>query len=119
MHTTDLSVVTDDYTITGSGSIGLDGALDLNTEIAMTPAGVTKMLTMAALPIPGHPGELPSIPTRITGDVAHPIIRPEVSEVPSAAVLSVVRGARGAADALQDAAGEGLRGLKWGVDKIW
>jgi uncharacterized protein involved in outer membrane biogenesis len=119
MHTSDLSVVTDDYTITGRGSIGLDATLDLNTKIAMTPAGVTKMLTMAALPIPGDPGELPSIPTRITGSIGHPIIRPEVSDVPSTAVLSVVRGARGAADALQDAAGEGLRGLKWGVHKIW
>jgi uncharacterized protein involved in outer membrane biogenesis len=119
LDTTNLSVVTNDYTITGSGSIGLDGSLDLSTEIAMTPEGVTKMLTMAALPIPGDPGSLPSIPTRITGTLGHPVIRPAVTDVPHAAILSVLRGARGAADVLQDAAGEGLRGLRWGADRVW
>jgi hypothetical protein len=119
LHTTDLSVVTNDYTITGTGSIGLDGSLDLNTEIALTPEGVTKMLTMAAVPIPGDPGSLPSIPTRITGTLGHPHIRPEVTDVPQAAVQSVLRGARGAADVLQDAAGEGLRGLRWGAHRVW
>ena len=119
MHTTDLSLVTDDYTITGTGSIGLDGTLNLDTEVAMTPAGVTKLLTMAALPIPGDPHSLPSIPTRITGSVGDPIIRPEVGGLPKAAVETLVRGAWGATQEVEDAAGKGVQGLRRGIEKLW
>jgi uncharacterized protein involved in outer membrane biogenesis len=119
MHTNDLSLVTDDYRVSGGGSIGLDGTLDLNTEVAMTATGVTKLLTMASLPIPGEPGNLPPIPTRITGSVGDPIVRPEVEHLPVAAVQALFQGARGAGEALKDAAGAGVRSLEDGIDKLW
>ena len=112
MRTSDLAVVTDDFTLTGAGSIGLNGALDLNTKIAMTAAGMTKLLTMGSLPIPGEPLRLPSIPTRITGTLGDPIVRPEVQDLPVAAVKGLFRGAFGVGKALQGAAGSGLRALE-------
>lgn len=115
MQTSDLSLVTDDYLLTGAGSVGLDGTLDLNTEVAMTPGGVTKLLTMASLPIPGGPRRLPPIATRITGTLAHPIIRPEIVNLPVAAVSTLFRGA---GQALGDA-GSGLNVLEQGIDRVW
>ncbi len=119
MHTTDLALVTDDCTVTGSGTVGLDGSLNLDTEVALTAAGVTKLLTMASLPIPGELGTLPSIPTRITGSVGDPIIRPEVEDLPEAAVQTLFEGARGAGEVLEGAAGSGVRALKRGLEKAW
>jgi uncharacterized protein involved in outer membrane biogenesis len=115
MHTDDLRLITDDYTVTGTGSIGLDGTLDLDTEVALTPAGIAKLLVMAALPIPGELPDLPPISTRITGTVGSPFIRPEVEELPLAALRGLFRGALGAGEA----AGRGLRGLKDGLEKAW
>jgi hypothetical protein len=119
LQTSHLTLVTDDYTITGTGNVGLDGSLDLNTEIAMTPEGITKLLTMASLPIPSELGALPPIPTRITGSVNIPIIRPEVDRLPVAALRTLFAGARGAGDALDDAANHGLRTLRRGIDTLW
>jgi hypothetical protein len=119
LRTSDLTLVTDDYTITGTGSVGLDGSLDLNTEIAMTPEGITKLLTMASLPIPGELGTLPPIPTRITGSVNIPIIHPEVDRLPIAAMRKLFAGALDAGDALDDAANHGLRTLRRGIDTLW
>ena len=112
MNTSDLRLITDDFTLTGTGSIGLNGTLNLNTEIAMTAAGMTKLLTMASVPIPGEPSRLPSIPTRITGTLGDPIVRPKVADLPVAMVKGIFRGAFGAGKALQGAAGDGLRALE-------
>jgi uncharacterized protein involved in outer membrane biogenesis len=119
LQTGNLTMVTDDYTITGTGSVGLDGSLNLNTEVAMTPAGITKLLTMASLPIPGELGTLPPIPTRITGSVNVPIILPEVDRLPLGAVRALFAGARGAGEVLDDAADTGLRRLKRGLGTLW
>jgi uncharacterized protein involved in outer membrane biogenesis len=119
LHTSDLVLVTDDYHVTGAGSVGLDGSLNLNTEVAMTAEGVTKMLTAASLPIPGEPGSLPPIPTRITGSIGDPIIRPKVEQIPIAAVQTLFAGARGAGEELKDAAGQGVRSLRQDIDKLW
>ena len=119
METNDLSLVTDDYTVTGTGTIGLNGTLDLETHVALTPEGVTKLLTMAALPIPGSGGTLPPIPTRITGSVSNPLLHPEMSHVPAAAVQGLLAGARGAGERLKDATDSGLRSLEHKVDQVW
>jgi uncharacterized protein involved in outer membrane biogenesis len=119
MHTDDLSLVTDDYMLSGTGIIDLDGRLDLDTEIAMTPAGVTKLFIMAALPMPGDPGRLPPIPTAITGTLSDPDVRPQVFDLPLGAVATLFRGARSAGQALGEAAGDGLRALRRGFEDRW
>ena len=119
MHTSDLSLLTDDYTVTGTGRIGLEGTLDLNTEVALTAAGVAKLLVMAALPIPSSVPALPPIPTIITGTVGSPTIRPDVEDLPFAAVRSLFTGARGAGEVLKEGAGRGLRGIKRGLEEFW
>lgn len=115
MHTTDLSLITDDYSVTGTGSIGLNGTLDLDTEVALTPSGVTKLLVMAALPIPGELPNLPPISTRITGTVGSPFVRPDVEELPLAVVRGLFQGAIGAGEE----AGRGLRGLRDSLESVW
>ncbi|MGH7785357.1 MAG: AsmA-like C-terminal region-containing protein, partial [Candidatus Binatia bacterium] len=119
MDTTDLSVITDDYHVTGRGSVSLDGALALDTEVAMTPNGITKLLIMADLPVPAGGTSLPPIPTRITGTLADPTIIPEASQLPVAAVRVLFQGARGAGEVLKDAAGSGVKALREGFDRMW
>ena len=77
MTTDDLSLVTDDYTVTGSGSVGLDGSLDLATNVAMTPAGVTKLLLWRRCPS-SSTFRTCRHPHRITGTSAATIIRPDI-----------------------------------------
>lgn len=112
MHTTDLTLVTSDYTLKATGSIALDGMLDLDAEVAMSAAGMTRLITAAALPVPDTPGHLPSIPTRITGTVADPLIIPNAGHIPLAAVQTVLGGVRGAGNLLGTAAESGLRSLE-------
>ena len=119
MHTSNLSLVTDDYTVTGRGYIGLNGGLDLDTQIALTAAGITKMLTMAALPIPGNVPSLPAIPTRISGTIGSPDIRPDVDNLPLTAVHSLFAGAFGAGELLKDGAGRSLRSLQQDIERLW
>jgi hypothetical protein len=91
MQCTDLSMISDDYSVTAVGSIGLDGTLDLNTRIQLTARGVQHMLVFAALPLPTSTlPRLPSIPARITGTFANPVIRPNVSALPVATVRWMV-----------------------------
>ena len=119
LHTSDLNLVADDYTITGTGNVGLDGSLDLRTEIAMTAEGVTKLLTMASLPLPGRTATLPPIPARITGSVDLPVIRPEMADLPTDAIQTLVLDARSAGKTLKDAAGGGLEQLQHGLETLW
>jgi uncharacterized protein involved in outer membrane biogenesis len=117
MTTNDLSLVTDDYTVTGTGSIGLDGRLDLDTNVALTPEGVTKLLLMASLPVPDEVPDLPAVPTDITGTVGSPTILPAVSAIPSAAIRGLFRGVVGAGELVTDKADKGLRGLVGGLER--
>jgi hypothetical protein len=119
MQTSNLSLVTDDYTVTGSGGIGLNGSLDLDTEVALSPAGVGKLLTMAALPIPDDVPHLPPIRTRISGTIGAPTIRPQVEQLPLTLVRGVFSGAIGAGEVVTEAAGKGLRGLREGLEHLW
>jgi hypothetical protein len=119
MHTSDLSLVTDDYTVTGSGNIGLNGSLDLDTEVALSPGGVAKLLTMAALPIPSEVPHLPPIRTRISGTIGSPTIRPQVEQLPFTLVRGLFGGAIGAGQVMTEAAGKGLRGLRDELKGLW
>ncbi len=119
LQTSDLALVADDYTITGTGNIGLDGSLDLRTEIAMTEEGVAKLLTMASLPLPGRTDTLPPIAARITGSVDLPVIRPEMADLPTDAIQTLVLDARSAGRALKDAAGGGFEQLQHGLETLW
>jgi hypothetical protein len=119
MRTNDLSLVTDDYTVSGHGSIGLDGSLDLDTDVMLTPAGVGKLLTMSALPIPSSVPNMPPIRTRITGSIGSPNIRPDAERLPLTLVRGLFGGAVGAAQVFTDAAGEGLEGVRRGLESLW
>lgn len=85
METPDLTLVSDDYTVTGAGSIDLDGTLNLHTRINLTAAGMQKMFLFSAFPLPtsGLP-PLPPIPAAVHGTLAAPIIRPDVAALPAA-----------------------------------
>ena len=115
MHTRDLSLVTDDYTVAATGSVGLDGSLNLDANVSLTPAGVGKLLVMASLPIPDELPSLPAIPTRMTGTIGSPTILPEVQDIPGAALHGLFRGALGAGEAAQ----RGIRGVKEGLEKLF
>jgi hypothetical protein len=83
--TTDLSLVSDDYRVTGAGSVDMSGALDLQTRIQLTASGMQKMFLFAALPLPtGNLPSLPPIPARVSGTLDAPVIRPNVAALPSA-----------------------------------
>lgn len=117
MTTNDLSLVSDDYTVTGTGSIGLDGTLNLDTDIALTPEGVTRLLVMASLPVPDAVPNLPPIPTDITGTVGSPTVVPVVTAIPFAAIRGLVRGVADADELVTDTASKGLRGLVGGLER--
>jgi len=75
-----LSLVTDDYHLTGQGSFGLDRTLDYDTRVALTPQGIQKMIVVASLPIVGRSFEnLAPIPMRVRGTFEKPQLYPEVS----------------------------------------
>jgi len=83
-ETTDLSLSSEDYDMTGVGSLGFDGSLNLSSRIRLTAHGVQKMLVFAALPLPTSAlPSLPPIPAHITGMVSHPVVRPNVSALPA------------------------------------
>lgn len=119
IETENLSLATSDYTLTGAGSIGLDGSLDLDTEVALTPNGVTKLLVMASLPVRGDLGHLPPIPTHIGGTLADPAVHPQVSGVPMAIVHGLFAGATGAANTLGGEAASGIESVEQGLRELW
>jgi hypothetical protein len=81
--TSDLSLLSNDYTVTGVGTISMDGGLDLETRIHLTSSGIQKMFFFAALPLPtGALPPFPPIPARVKGMLGDPIIRPNVSALP-------------------------------------
>ena len=85
----------------------------------MTPEGVTKLLTIASLPLPDRSATLPPIPARITGSLDIPVIRPDMAAVPTDAIQALVLDARSAGKALQDAAGSGVQQLQHGFETLW
>ena len=83
LHTTDLKVSTTDYTLSASGSLGLSGALDLDSKIILTSAGLQHMFSFGVVPLPTSMlPTFPPIPTRISGSVDAPDVRPDVRVLP-------------------------------------
>jgi hypothetical protein len=80
LQTEDLTVDSDDYDLTATGSIGLDGSLDLMSRISLTPNGIKKIFALSAVPIPGsNLWTLPVIPARVGGSLEQPAIHPEAT----------------------------------------
>jgi uncharacterized protein involved in outer membrane biogenesis len=83
VDTTDLTLISDDYSVTALGSIGLDGSVDLGARIQLTAQGVQKMLVLGSIPLPTSAlPSLPPIPARVSGDLDKLVIRPNVSALP-------------------------------------
>ena len=85
--TSDFALITDDYSVTGAGSVGIDGSVDLNTRIQLTSLGVQKMFILGSLPLPTSAlPSLPPIPAQVTGSLENLIVRPNVSALPRSTV---------------------------------
>jgi uncharacterized protein involved in outer membrane biogenesis len=79
-HTDDLTTRSDDYDLTANGTIGLDGRLDLDSRVTLTPNGIKKIFALSAIPLPGSSLlSLPTIPTRIDGNLDDPQVHPEAA----------------------------------------
>jgi hypothetical protein len=80
VFTDGLSLVTNDYHLTGKGSFGLDRTLDYDTEVALTPKGIQKMIVVASLPFVGASFQgMTPIPMRIRGTFEKPQLYPDMS----------------------------------------
>jgi hypothetical protein len=116
-YTNDLSLISDDYTVTALGSIGFDGSVDLRARIELTAQGVQKMLILGAIPLPtsGLPA-LPPIPAYVTGTLEKPVVRPNVSALPATTVRwmvdALLHAPRSLGDALMHRAGQVWNGVK-------
>jgi uncharacterized protein involved in outer membrane biogenesis len=113
IHTDNLSLLTDDYVLTGQGSLGLDGTVDYATRVALTAKGTQKVIAVAALPIPGSTRiKFPSVPVNVTGRIGAPRIRADVSGISSSAEMLKGMGA-----ATTGAVGRGVKGGAGMIEK--
>jgi hypothetical protein len=105
VHSSDLQANTQDYTLNGSGSVGLDGRLDLDTRVTLTAAGLQHMVSLGVVALPTSLlPTFPPIPARISGTLGNPIVRPDVSALPA----STMRWAASAAINVPRAIGEAV-----------
>jgi hypothetical protein len=81
-QTEDLVFLTSDYRMEGRGSIGFDGTLQLATLVSLTARGIQKVYVFAAMPFrkSGAHG-LPALPVDVTGTVAAPNVRPDLTGI--------------------------------------
>jgi hypothetical protein len=120
-HTDDLRVRTDNFRVSGRGSVGHDLDLDFGLEVALTTRGVHRAFAL------DRAGEqlrkattLPAVPVQVTGPVGSLSYQADASRVPVATLRGVlglpgraggvVRGAAGAAGDAAGAVGSGLLG---------
>ncbi len=96
----DLTFVTDDFLVEGTGvvSFGLDVLFDL--DVALTTSGVSRLLTSARLPVPDEIGKLPPTPMQIRGKGRQLTGRPKIAHMPLAAAGYAVDTAVGAGKGL-------------------
>jgi hypothetical protein len=114
VQTDNLVLITDDYHLSGRGSCGIDGTLDYQTLVALTPQGTQKMLAVASIPVLNRSFEnLKPIPVRVTGTVEKPTILPDASVIP----MSVLRGLLrpGPVGEMVDS---GAQAVREGVDRL-
>ena len=94
LHTANLRLNTTDYGLTGKGTLGLDGQIDLDTQVTLTSAGLQHMFSLGVVPLPTSMlPSFPPIPTHISGAADALIVRPDVGALPE----STLRWAAGAA----------------------
>ena len=87
LHTNDLTVDSNDYDLTASGTIGFDGQLNLDGRVSLTPNGIKKMFALSSVPIPGSSVlSLPTIPAHFQGTLEHPSIKPEATALAGSTV---------------------------------
>jgi hypothetical protein len=103
--TQDLVVVTSDYRMEGSGSVGLDGSLRLSTQVALAPHGVKKVYMYAAVPFrkPGNDA-LPAVPVQVYGSIGAPDVVPDVTGLSLTPFRMLFGTAEGAFNVLRSAA---------------
>jgi len=108
-QTNDLDFVTSDYRMEGRGSVGLDGELRLATRVALTARGIRRVFVLAAMPFRESGNDsLPGIPVHLSGTLADPEIRPDLTGI-SLSPFRALFG--GAGNALGHLLGVGTRGL--------
>ena len=87
VHTNDLTVDSNDYDLTASGTIGFDGQLNLDGRVTLTPNGIKKMFALSSVPIPGSGVlSLPTIPARFAGTLENPSIKPDATALAGSTV---------------------------------
>ena len=85
--TSSLSLSSDDYHATAVGTVGVDGALDLQARITLTSQGFQRMLILGSMPLPTSAlPRFPPIPTDIGGTLDHPVILPNMAALPASTV---------------------------------
>jgi hypothetical protein len=90
LHVSDVEFVTTDYRIEGQGSIALNGALSLHTELTFSIEGMQKLILSMALPIPSSSIDLlPAFPLYVTGTTTIPVFVPEVTALPGIALRTL------------------------------
>lgn len=108
-RTEDLRTTSDDYDLSGAGAIGLDGSIDLDSRVTLTPNGIKKIFALSAVPLPGSSMlSLPTIPVRIDGTLADPHVHPEAGALAGATARWFVDSLVGAPQAVGAAVGRPL-----------
>lgn len=91
LHTSDLVLRTEDFRLTGHGTLGLDASLALDGRVALTQRGVERMFAMTTLPIPKTRLSLPALPVRIGGTLDDVQVEVDASRVARAPLLAVLK----------------------------
>jgi hypothetical protein len=111
IHTEDLEVVTDDYTYSAAGSLGLDRTLAFSGSLQLTSRGAQRMVASAALPLPGATAVIPKIPLDVGGRLGAVTLDARVASLPGAATSALTGLVRGGGGLVKDAAGAGKKVL--------
>jgi hypothetical protein len=80
-RTDDLRIVTGDYVLNARGHIDADRAIELKGRVALTVAGIGRLLSMAGLRLEGL-ASVPVVPLRVTGTLQDPRFETDVSSLP-------------------------------------
>jgi hypothetical protein len=110
----ELVAVTGDYRVRGHGSLGHDGSLDFQGEVALTASGVDQLVGLLGSQRMERAIRPPAIPIRIRGTLAEPRAQANVSSMPRATVRGLVGLPERAADAVigvGEAGGSAVRGV--------
>ena len=122
VHTDDLRVRTDDFRVSGRGSIGHEGDLDFRLDVALTTRGVHKAFTLSRTHEEiRNAAMLPAVPVQVTGVAGSPRFRADATAVPVATLRGVLglpgragAATRGAIGTAREAAG----GLVGGAQRL-